>query len=353
MPTSIRKPARAQDDGAVSGAAFPIEIAEVSDDQFNEITEVLRDVYGDRFRPAGLQPPVQERPLFRARRLAAHRPPPARGDVPAARGNRRCATDDQTRSGTFANTVVGLNTFYLSGTDVELLLGPALFRLDRQFLDRVPLFALRSAGPAGSVRRRRGAGRQPDPAHPRRRADNPSDRDDGASRSARASRARPTTSRPQLDQWRVVAQLRRSALTALEVRRRAQPRGPVQPVRPERHRHAGLPQPRRPARPACFRPAPATTTTSTAAIVVTGAVEGALRQLPRPATSTMPARPSSATIYSVVRAGRLEVSPTGLPATLGVRVDVVQAATRRLNRTPSTATASPTRPASATSRRSG
>ena len=37
----------------------------------------------------------------------------------------------------------------------------------------------------------------------------------------------------------------------------------LQPVRAERHRHAGLPQHRRPRRPACCRRAPATTTTGT------------------------------------------------------------------------------------------
>jgi hypothetical protein len=105
---------QSQDQG-VTGAGFPIEIAGVSKTQFDAITDVLRDFYGIDAGPL-----VYNRPFKNDRYFI-------RGDLQIAEGHRLEATyqrleestlreEDQTRSGTFANTVVGQNTFYLSGT---------------------------------------------------------------------------------------------------------------------------------------------------------------------------------------------------------------------------------------------
>ena len=79
---------------------------------------------------------------------------------------------------------------------VRLLFGPPLLAVERQFLDRGPLFALGDPGPSGSGRRRRGAVGQSDPAHHRRHRQSRPESTRPFS-PARARRARPTICRPR------------------------------------------------------------------------------------------------------------------------------------------------------------
>jgi len=105
---------QSQDDGP-AGAGFPIEISQVTLADFNEITDVLSSVYG--IDSGGL---IYSRPFENDRYFA-------RMDFQIADGHRLEATyqhldeastksDDQATSGSFGGTVVGANTFYLSGT---------------------------------------------------------------------------------------------------------------------------------------------------------------------------------------------------------------------------------------------
>lgn len=104
-----------QDEGPV-GAGFPIEIEGVTLEQFNEITGVLRDVYGIDSGPL-----VTSRPFKNDRYFV-------RADWQITDAHRLEATyqrleesstrvDDQASTGSFAGTVVGQNTYYLSGTE--------------------------------------------------------------------------------------------------------------------------------------------------------------------------------------------------------------------------------------------
>jgi len=106
---------QSQDEGP-NGGGFTTETPGVSVTQFNEITQVLRDVYGIDSGPI-----VTNRPFTNDRYFV-------RADLQINDKHRLEATyqrleestvrsDDQATTGTFANTIVGLNTFYKSGTE--------------------------------------------------------------------------------------------------------------------------------------------------------------------------------------------------------------------------------------------
>ncbi|OJW73832.1 MAG: hypothetical protein BGO57_04270 [Sphingomonadales bacterium 63-6] len=105
---------QSQDDGP-AGAGYPLPINQVTIDQFNEIAQVVKDIYGIE---AGA--PIKSRPFSNDRYFI-------RGDFQLSERHRAELTyqrleeattrsDDQARTGTFGGTVVGGNTFYLSGT---------------------------------------------------------------------------------------------------------------------------------------------------------------------------------------------------------------------------------------------
>jgi outer membrane receptor for ferrienterochelin and colicin len=105
---------QSQDEGP-TGAGFTTETPGVSIEDFNEITQVLRDVYKIDSGPI-----VTNRPFKNDRYFV-------RADLQINDQHRLEATfqrleestvrsDDQATTGTFANTIVGLNTFYKSGT---------------------------------------------------------------------------------------------------------------------------------------------------------------------------------------------------------------------------------------------
>ncbi|WP_126173611.1 TonB-dependent receptor [Altericroceibacterium xinjiangense] len=104
-----------QDEGP-TGAGFPIGIEGVTLDQFNEITDILRDSYG-----------VDSGPLVRSRPFQSDRYF-IRGDLQITDNHRLEATyqrleestvfgDDMASTGSFAGTIVGENTFRYSGTE--------------------------------------------------------------------------------------------------------------------------------------------------------------------------------------------------------------------------------------------
>ncbi|HEU4968455.1 TonB-dependent receptor [Sphingomonas sp.] len=103
-----------QDDGP-AGAGFPIEIEQVTVDQFNQISDVLSSVYGIETGPLVFSRPFKNDRYF------------VRGDLQITDQHRLEVTyqrleeastklDDQASSGSFNGTVVGRNTFFLSGT---------------------------------------------------------------------------------------------------------------------------------------------------------------------------------------------------------------------------------------------
>lgn len=105
---------QSQDDGP-AGGGYPLPITQVTVQQFDEIADVLRDVYGVE---AGAL--IKSRPYSNDRYFI-------RGDFQLSDRHRAELTyqrleeastraDDQARTGTFGGTVVGGNTFYLSGT---------------------------------------------------------------------------------------------------------------------------------------------------------------------------------------------------------------------------------------------
>lgn len=121
---------QSQDEGP-NGGGFTTETPGVSVDQFNEITQVLRDVYGIDSGPL-----VRNRPFTNDRYFV-------RADLQINDKHRLEATyqrleestvrsDDQATTGTFANTIVGLNTFYKSGTESNYYSG----RLYSQWSDK-------------------------------------------------------------------------------------------------------------------------------------------------------------------------------------------------------------------------
>ncbi len=104
----------AQDVG-VAGAGFPFEISQVTQAQFDEISQVLSSVYGIETGPI-----VRSRPYTNDRYFV-------RGDWQINDRHRLEATyqrleeasvkeDDQANTGSFGGTAVGLNTFFNSGT---------------------------------------------------------------------------------------------------------------------------------------------------------------------------------------------------------------------------------------------
>jgi outer membrane receptor protein involved in Fe transport len=106
---------QSQDEGP-AGAGFPLEITPVTEAQFNEITDAIRSIYGVDSGPLVFSRPFKNDRYF------------VRGDLQITDGHRLEATyqrleesvlrsDDQARTGTFRGTVVGQNTFYLSGTE--------------------------------------------------------------------------------------------------------------------------------------------------------------------------------------------------------------------------------------------
>ena len=112
---------QSQDQG-VAGAGFPIEIPQVTKAQFDEITSVLSSVYGIEAGPL-----VYSRPFKNDRYFL-------RGDWQVTDRHRLEATyqrleessvkeDDQSSTGSFAGTVVGRNTFFLSGTESDYYSG--------------------------------------------------------------------------------------------------------------------------------------------------------------------------------------------------------------------------------------
>ena len=84
--------------------------------QFDEISDMIRERLRHRHRPAGHQPAVHQRALVRPPRLADHRRSPPRGDLPAARGI-DASSPTTSPPAPSPQDAVGLNTFYLSGTD--------------------------------------------------------------------------------------------------------------------------------------------------------------------------------------------------------------------------------------------
>ncbi|GAA0866484.1 TonB-dependent receptor [Sphingopyxis soli] len=105
---------QSQDEGP-NGGGFTTETPGVSVAQFNEITQILRDVYKIESGPI-----VTNRPFKNDRYFV-------RADLQINDQHRLEATyqrleestvrpDDLATTGTFANTIVGLNTFYKSGT---------------------------------------------------------------------------------------------------------------------------------------------------------------------------------------------------------------------------------------------
>lgn len=106
---------QSQDEGPV-GAGYPIEIQGVTLEQFNAIRQVLKDVYGVDTGDLGTSRPFKNDRYF------------VRADLQIAEGHRFEATyqrleeastrvDDQASTGSYAGTVVGQNTYYLSGTE--------------------------------------------------------------------------------------------------------------------------------------------------------------------------------------------------------------------------------------------
>ena len=159
-----------------------------------------------RHRPLVYQPSVQERPLFHPRRPSDQRSPPARGDLSAARG-----IDHQGRrsgfTGTSGGTVVGENTFYLSGTKSNYYSGRLYSDWTDNFSTEIALFPLGSAGSAGSDRRRRSAVRQSDPRIIVGIHNGPDAADDGAVEVGPGYSRTANDLRTKLDQWRFVAKL--------------------------------------------------------------------------------------------------------------------------------------------------
>lgn len=112
---------QSQDEGP-NGAGYPTEQPGVSEAQFNQIREVLQRVYG-----VDTGDLVKSRPFTNDRYFV-------RGDLQINDQHRLEATyqrleestlraDDLATTGTFANTAVGANTFYLSGTKSDYYSG--------------------------------------------------------------------------------------------------------------------------------------------------------------------------------------------------------------------------------------
>ncbi|MEZ5709630.1 MAG: TonB-dependent receptor [Blastomonas sp.] len=106
---------QSQDSGP-GGAGFPTPINQVTVDQFNEISSVLSSIYGIETGPLVTSRPFENDRYF------------IRADWQITDDHRFEATyqrleeastssDDQASTGSFAGTVVGQNTFYLSGTE--------------------------------------------------------------------------------------------------------------------------------------------------------------------------------------------------------------------------------------------
>ncbi|WP_156839925.1 TonB-dependent receptor [Novosphingobium aquimarinum] len=107
--------ADSQDEGPVGGG-YPTEITGVTVDQFNAISDVLSSVYGVETGPLLTSRPFKNDRYF------------VRGDLQITDDHRLEVTyqrleessvrsDDQASTGSFAGTVVGGNTYYLSGTE--------------------------------------------------------------------------------------------------------------------------------------------------------------------------------------------------------------------------------------------
>ncbi len=105
---------QSQDDGP-AGGNYPNTITQVTVDQFNEISQVLSDVYGIETGPL-----IKSRPYSNDRYFI-------RGDFQLSDRHRAelayqrleestMRSDDQARTGTYGGTVIGENTYYLSGT---------------------------------------------------------------------------------------------------------------------------------------------------------------------------------------------------------------------------------------------
>ena len=105
---------QSQDQG-VAGAGFPTEITQVTKDQFDEITDVVRSVYGVDSGPLVYNRPYKnDRYFIRADLQITDR---HRLEVTYQRLEESTTKeDDQASTGTYGGTVVGENTFFLSGT---------------------------------------------------------------------------------------------------------------------------------------------------------------------------------------------------------------------------------------------
>jgi len=109
-----QKAASAQEVGP-TGAGYPNEIAGVTAEQFEEISEVLRDVYGVETGPLVTSLPFKNERWFG--RLDWQITDDHRAELTYQRLEEASTRADDFATSSFPNQVTGQNTFYLSGTE--------------------------------------------------------------------------------------------------------------------------------------------------------------------------------------------------------------------------------------------
>ena len=317
-----QKAGNSQDDGPVGGG-FPNEVRGVTVQQFDAISQVLSSVYGIETGPIVSVRPFENERLF------------GRVDWQITDDHRLEGTYQRLKESTLRTDdfftgnspqVTGQNTFYLSGTDSKYYSG----RLYSTWSDNFSTELRYSHADIVDLQDPFGGGEAQDanpipriivgidnpPALDFRRCDDPGRAGQLALGQRSPDRGRPVEGRRQL----------RQRQPPPEGRRRGQQGEHLQPVRPERDRYPGLPQPRGPAerdpvdgcdRGRCLH----AHDHDDARNVVNGCTFGAFGNFSRTGDVNDAAAEFKRTIYSLYLQDDWRVTDQ-LNAVLGVRMDI-------------------------------